>query len=99
MWESVFVWAAHMFGGFESAHQVYHVFEKEFDKTNTVRQPVEATSTIHVDAVIWETALNGVYIQAHIKRSTETQTAYLNRFMLVSDLKAFGLEARWHGDF
>lgn len=92
--ENIIVFATRLFGGFESTHQVYNRFIREYDKVNTekIEYEVSVRSSIPMSegASHWESNVNGTICQIRLVQPTlSEQQEYLSSIALISDWDTF----------
>ncbi|MCL2842247.1 MAG: hypothetical protein FWE28_02105 [Oscillospiraceae bacterium] len=93
-WENAIVLATLLYGGLESAHQIYHYFRNEFGTENTVRHSIDVLTRDPLardEAAIWERVVEGAYCVIMVERVVNTEREYLGAIQLTSDLATFGL--------
>lgn len=92
-WEKAIVFATLLYGGFDSTHQVYNQFTKEYGKKNTVKEPRERImgGTLgHEEMSKWETEINGINCKVILNKPYRSMPQeYLGLIRITSDVDTF----------
>ncbi|MEG1313403.1 MAG: hypothetical protein RSD40_03725, partial [Bacilli bacterium] len=87
------VLATLLYGDFDSTHQVYNQFTKEYDKKNTVKEPRERImgGTLgHEEMSKWENEINGVNCVVILNKPYRSMPQeYLGLIRITSDVDTF----------
>ena len=92
--ENAIIFATRLFGGFESTHQVYERFIREYDKVNTEKLEYEVSvrSSIPMSEgeSHWKSNIDGTICQIRLERPTLSEPQeYLSSIALISDWDTF----------
>jgi len=90
-WESIIVFFTLLYGGFESAHQVFRYFDSEVEAIP--RQTME--SPRFEEGALWERVINDAYFRIVLVRPVGSSDEYFMSISVFSDWDLFGpLEAQ-----